>query len=121
LAPDAPLPEWATRGEFTSVTRTTEELSVVCHADNLPAGVHSQPQWICYKLEGPFDFSLTGVLLAFIEPLSDNGFPIFVISTYDTDYVLVQEEYAGITQEALAAAGHELVGGDDESWHQFIE
>jgi len=121
LAPDAPLPEWATKGEFTSVTRTAEELSVVCHGDNLPADVHSQHQWICHKLEGPFAFSLTGVLLSFIEPLSDNGIPIFVISTYNTDYVLVQEEYAGITQQALEEAGHELVGGDDESWRKFLE
>ncbi len=121
LAPDAALPKWATEGEFTSVTRSTEELSVVCHADNLPAEVHSQHHWICYKLEGPFAFSLTGVLLSFIEPLSDNGVPIFAISTYDTDYVLVQEEYAGITQQALAVAGHELVGGEDESWRKLIE
>jgi hypothetical protein len=121
LAPDALLPDWATKGEFTSVTRTAEELSVVCHADNLPGDVHSQHHWLCYKLEGPFAFSLTGVLLSFIEPLSDNGIPIFVISTHDTDYVLVQEEYAGITQQALAEAGHELVGGDDESWRKFIE
>ena len=98
-----------------------QELSVVCHAKNLPADVHSPHQWICYKLEGPFAFSLTGVLLSFIEPLSDNGVPIFAISTYDTDYVLVQEEYAGITQQSLAEAGHELVGGDDESWRQLIE
>ena len=121
LASDAPLPEWATKGEFTSVTRTTEELSVICRANNLPADVHSPHQWICYKLEGPFAFSLTGVLLSFIEPLSDNGVPIFAISTYDTDYVLVQEEYAGITQQSLAEAGHELVGGDDESWRQLIK
>jgi len=121
LAPDASLPEWATKGEFTSVTRSTEELSVVCRADNLPADVHSQHHWTCYKLEGPFAFSLTGVLLSFIAPLSRNGVPIFAISTYDTDYVLVQEEYAGITQQALAEAGHELVGGDDESRCKFIE
>jgi hypothetical protein len=120
LAPDAPFPEWAKKGDFTSVTRSTEELSVVCRADNLPADVRSQHHWICYKLEGPFAFSLTGVLLSFIEPLSRNSVPIFAISTYDTDYVLVQEEYAGIARQALAEASHELVGGDDESWRKFI-
>ena len=108
-------------GEFTSVTRSAEELSIVCHADNLPADVFSKHRWICYKLEGPFPFSLTGVLLSFIEPLSESGVPIFAISTYDTDYVLVQEQYAGMTQQALEKAGHELVGGDDESWRKFIE
>jgi uncharacterized protein len=120
LPPDAPAPARATKGDFTSVTRTVDELSVVCPADNLPADVHAERQWICYKLEGPFAFSQTGVLLSFIEPLSNNGIPVFAISTYDTDYVLVQEEFAGMTQQALAEAGHELVGGD-ESWRKFIE
>ena len=109
LAPDAAIPKWATRGEFTSITRTADELSIVCSAENLPRDVKSPHRWVCLKLEGPFPFSVTGVLLSFIEPLSNNGIPIFAISTYDTDYVLVQEEFAGAALEAIAAAGHELV------------
>ena len=108
LAPDAPVPAWVATGEFTSITRTSEELSIVCAAENLPPDVHSPHRWICLKLEGPFPFSLTGVLLAFIEPLSSNGIPIFAVSTFDTDYVLVQEEFAGLTLDALRHAGHEL-------------
>jgi hypothetical protein len=108
LAPTAPVPGWATTGEFTSITRTADELSIVCPTENLPADVHSSHRWICLKLEGPFPFSLTGVLLSFIEPLSGNGIPIFAISTYDTDYVLVQEEFAGPGLEALQNAGHAL-------------
>src|SRR5229473_1042305 len=80
LAPNAPLPEWATQGEFTSITRSNEELSIVCQAGNVPTDVHSPHHWVCFKLEGPFPFPLTGVLLSFIEPLSDNGVPIFAIS-----------------------------------------
>ena len=109
LAADAPIPDWATQGEFSSITRTADELSIVCPADNLPANVHSQHRWICFKLEGPFPFSLTGILLSFIEPLSNNGVPIFAISTFETDYVLVQEDFAGMTQQVLAEAGHELI------------
>jgi uncharacterized protein len=120
LPPDVPVPDWATKGDFTSVTRSVEELSVVCPADSLPADVRSEHHWICYKLEGPFPFSLTGVLLSFIEPLSENGVPIFAISTYDTDYVLVQEEFAGMAQQALHEAGHEL-WPRDESWRRLIE
>ena len=108
LAPDAPVPAWATKGEFHSITRTSEELSVVCSAGNLPADVKSPHRWICLKLEGPFAFSLTGVLLSFIQPLSANGVPIFAISTFDTDYVLIQEEFAGLALSSLQAAGHEL-------------
>jgi uncharacterized protein len=108
LAPDAPIPGWATKGDFTSITRTAEELSIVCPADNIPKDVDPGPRWICFRLEGPFPFSQTGVLLSFIEPLSDNEVPIFAISTYDTDYVLVQEEFVGAALDALQAAGHEL-------------
>ena len=109
LAPDAPVPDWATRREFTSITRTADELSIVCPADNLPQDVHSPHRWICLKLEGPFPFELTGVLLSFIEPLSRNGVPIFAISTYDTDYVLVQEERSASAVAFLKKAGHEMI------------
>jgi len=110
LAPEAPVPDWATNGEFTSVTRTSDELSVVCPSPNLPPDVQSPHRWTCLKLEGPIPFSLTGVLLSFIEPLSDNGVPIFAISTYDTDYVLIQEEFVERAISALQRAGHELIG-----------
>jgi hypothetical protein len=110
LAPDADVPEWATKGEFTSISRSADELSIVCPADNLPADVNTQHNWICLKLEGPFPFNLTGVLLSFIQPLSSNGIPIFAVSTFDTDYVLIQEEWAGRATEVLQQAGHELIG-----------
>jgi hypothetical protein len=107
LAPDAPLPDWATRGDFTSTTRTSDELSVVCPTINLPPDVPSPHRWRCLKLEGPFPFSETGVLLSFIEPLATKDVPIFAISTYDTDYVLIQEEFMWAI-DVLGAAGHEL-------------
>ena len=109
LEADSPVPEWAARGEFTSVTRTLDELSIVCPADNLPPEVKSTHRWTCLKLEGPFAFELTGVLLSFIEPLSSNGIPIFAVSTFDTDYVLIQEESAGMALNELQRAGHELL------------
>jgi uncharacterized protein len=108
LAPDAPMPAWATQGNFTSITRTPDELSIVCPAENLPADVHTPHHWICLKLEGPFPFSQTGVLLSFIEPLSDNHIPIFAVSTYDTDYVLIQEKFSGTAIKTLQLAGHKL-------------
>ena len=110
LAPNAPVPDWAQKGDFASVTRTSDELSIVCAIENLPVDVQSSHRWICLKLEGPFPFSQTGVLLSFIEPLSTNGIPIFTISTYDTDYVLIQEEFAGESLNVLQEAGHELCG-----------
>jgi len=125
LGSDAPVPAWAslsnpTQGDFTSITRTPDELSIVCPTSNLPEDVHSRHHWFCLKLEGPFPFSQTGVLLSFIEPLSKNDIPIFAISTYDTDYVLIQEEFAW-AMDVLREAGHELLGGDNESWRRLIE
>ena len=109
LAPDAPVPDWAAQGELTSITRTADELSIVCPTENLPTDVLSSHRWIGLKLKGPFPFSLTGVLLSFIEPLSNNGVPIFTISTYDTDYVLVQEGRSATALELLKKAGHEMI------------
>jgi hypothetical protein len=106
LTPDAPVPDWGTKGDFTSVTRTADEVSIVCPTENLPPEVHSPHRWICLKLEGPFAFSQTGVLLSFIEPLSRSRIPIFAISTYDTDYVLIQEEFMSALG-VLREAGHE--------------
>ncbi|MGA9511889.1 MAG: ACT domain-containing protein [Candidatus Sulfotelmatobacter sp.] len=109
LDPNFPVPIWATNADFTSITRTAEELSIVCPMDNLPADMHSQHRWICLKLEGPFAFSQTGILLSFIEALSNNGVPIFAISTFETDYVLVPEAFAGQALQVLTKAGHEFL------------
>ncbi|HEY4903102.1 MAG TPA: ACT domain-containing protein [Candidatus Sulfotelmatobacter sp.] len=105
----AAIPAWATNGDFTSITRTADELSIVCPTKNLPPDIHASHRWICLELEGPFPFSQTGVLLSFIRPLSENGIPIFTISTYDTDYVLVQEELAGTAVTTLEETGHVMI------------
>ena len=111
LDPNFPIPTWATSGEFTSITCTGDELSIVCPVASLPANVHSQLRWICLKLEGPFPFTQTGVLLSFIQPLSNNAIPIFAMSTYDTDYVLIPQEHADRALGLLNEAGHELITG----------
>ena len=109
-SPNAPVPAWATTAGFTSITRTAEELSIVCPAENIPAELAPALRWICLKLEGPFPFTQTGVLLSFIQPLSNNAIPIFAMSTYDTDYVLIPQEHADRALGLLNEAGHELIG-----------
>src|ERR1700688_1025178 len=108
---NAPTPWWTVTGDFTSTSRTAEDLSIVCPADNIPKEFSAAPRWICLKLEGPFPFSQTGILLSFIAPLSNNAIPIFAISTYDTDYVLVPQEHADRALDLLSEAGHELITG----------
>ena len=86
-----------------------QELSVVCPEESVPPQQACEGGWICLKLEGPFSFSEVGVLAAFIDPLRDEGVPIFAISTYNTDYVLVKEEVSRTALDALRKAGHELI------------
>jgi hypothetical protein len=109
LAPDAPIPALSATGPLISIARTAEELSIVCPTDQAPSNAKCESPWTCFKLEGPFPFSLTGVLASFLDPLAQRGVPIFAISTFDTDYVLVKEEHTGAALETLQAAGHELV------------
>lgn len=109
LAAEAAIPEWALRGPLQSVTRTSEELSIVCSAENVPAGVVANAPWSGFKIAGPIPFEQVGVLSSFIEPLAARGISIFAISTFDTDYVLVKEEFASRAMDALQEAGHQFV------------
>lgn len=109
LAPDAPIPAWALQGKLFSITRTPDELSIVGledHAIETPAG---EGGWVALQLEGPFPFSMTGVLASFLQPLAEAQISIFAISTFDTDYVLIKHKDLDAATAALAAAGHEIV------------
>jgi hypothetical protein len=103
LAADAPIPGWATQGAFFSVTRTRDELSVVCELSRVPAGVQSQPGWRVFKVHGPFVLSEIGALAA---PLAAAKISLFAVSTFDTDYLLVASETLLAAIAALEHAGH---------------
>ena len=68
---------------------------------------------MCLEIQGPFAFSQVGIRQAFIKPLVENGVPIFTISTFDTDYILIQETFSGVSLNALQNAGHEIVPRDE--------
>jgi hypothetical protein len=109
LTADAPLPPWATARDFFSVTRTSEELSVVCPANQVPAGVKVETEWRALKVQGPFALSEIGVLAALTASLAAARVSLFAISTFDTDYLLVGEEKLDAAIAALKAAGHKVV------------
>src|SRR4051794_41815361 len=92
LSPDTHVPPWVSRGTFFSITRTSDELSIVCLESTLPAEIISQTGWRAFKVHGPFVLSEVGVLSAIAAPLAEAGVSIFVISTFDTDYVLLKSE-----------------------------
>lgn len=109
LAPDEEAPVEA-GSHFLSVTRTPDELSVVSLAEHAPPGAEVEARWACLQVKGPLSFELTGVLAALSGPLAEAGIPIFVISTFDTDYFLVHTKNLPRAREALEAAGHTVSG-----------
>jgi len=110
LAPDAAIPEWASGVHFLSITRTANELSIVCEQEFVPAAIHAESDWACLQLQGPFPFEMTGVLAAILNPLAAAEVGIFAVSTFDTDYVLVKADRLQAAKDALHNAGHERTG-----------
>jgi hypothetical protein len=102
------FPEWAMGGTFLSITRTAEEVSIVCPQVQVSAEVKRQEGWRCLKVKGPLDLSLTGVLASLVVPLAREGISVFALSTYDTDYLLVKEEKLKTAIEILVKEGHEF-------------
>ena len=93
---------------FFSVTRTEDELSVVCPEGNAPDGGRCEGGWRALKLDGPFEFSEVGVLASVAVPLAEAGVGIFAVSTFDTDYMLVKDGQLPDAVATLREAGHEV-------------
>jgi uncharacterized protein len=108
LEPESPVPAWAT-APFSSVTRTPDELSVVCPERDVPSGVLCERGWRAFRFEGPFEFGLVGVLASVAVILAESEVSILAIATYDTDYVLVQGSQLDLAARALRERGHEVL------------
>ena len=111
LSPGDDFPDWAFTGAFSSVTRTEDEVSIVCPEDRLPAGVMHEGGWRCLGVVGDLDFSLAGVISSLAAPLAGAGVPIFLTSTYDSDYLLVKADRLERAVGALSEAGHVVRDG----------
>jgi len=109
LPPDAEVPRWASAGALNAVTRTAEELSIVCASASVPDGLIASFGWRALRVAGTLEHSMTGILASLATPLAAAEIPIFVISTYDTDYVLVPADRLPQARAVLLAAGHRLV------------
>ncbi len=105
LDADARIPDWAT-GEVVSVTRTPVELSIVCSQDGVPDGVRCEPGWRCLRVSGPLDFEMVDVIASLTGTLAAASISVFVVSTFDTDYLLVKDGDLEGAVEALRTAGH---------------
>lgn len=113
LPADAPWPVPEPGPSFWSVTRTENEVSVVCPEDQAPTGEHVRVEtdWRALEVAGPLEFSMVGVMAGLTAPLADVDVSVFVVSTYDTDYVLVHAAALERAVEALRAAGHTVHAG----------
>ena len=104
----SPIPDWALSGPFVSITRTDGELSIICAEAAVPAGAAAARGWRCLRLEGPFDFSVTGLLASFSGALAGAGISLMVVCTYDTDYLLVRGEDLDRAIAALQRGGFRI-------------
>lgn len=116
LPSSAGFPTWMKGEDLLAVVRTKQELSIVCDAECVPEGVVVETGWRCWKVHGPLDFSLIGVLAGLANALAEAGVSIFVTSTYDTDYVLVKDTDLSRSREALIQRGYQIMDrGDKEA------
>ena len=109
LGPTEAAPDWATGGAFSCVSRSRQELSVVCEEGRVPAGVQCERGWRALRVAGRLEFDATGVLASMAVPLAEAEVPIFAVSTFDTDYLLVKEADLDRAREVLEAVGHSIV------------
>lgn len=104
LPSGAAIPAWAASASFLSIARTPDELSIVCDEANVPAedgdrDLRAERGWRCVRVEGPIPFDVVGLAARLTTPLAGSSIPVFFVSTFDTDYLLVKEERL---EEALA-------------------
>jgi hypothetical protein len=101
FTPITQIPSWVFKSSIFSVSKTDEELSIVCDQTLVPPDVNKIDNWRAFKVNGPLDFSLTGIISSLAKPMAENKIPIFIISTYNTDYLLVENRYFIRAKEVL--------------------
>ena len=106
--PDKNIPYWALLGDFVSLTRTHEELSIVCQQENVPDDIAAERGWRCVQVQGAFDFSVAGVHVSLAVPLAEADISSLAIATFATDYLLIKEENVEQALQVLKWAGHSI-------------
>lgn len=106
LSSNDEIPNQVFEGQFYSVSKTDEALSIVCSSSVLLDSERSETGWACIKVLGPLDFSLTGILADISAVLAKTEISIFAISTFDTDYILVKSEHLQAAKTALQKAAY---------------
>lgn len=109
LPPSEPVPAWCDGEGFVNISRGDDELSMICLKNRVPQEVKSDGEWTCFKFLGPFAFGETGIVLSVVRPISENGIGILILSTFNGDYLLVQNADLNSSIQHLKAAGHTIL------------
>ena len=109
LSANDKLPDWCPLEDFVSITKTEDELSIVCKEKYVSENVTSERDWRILKILGPLDFSLVGILSKITSTLALHSISVFAISTYDTDYILVKDSTISKTIEVLEKEGYKII------------
>ena len=104
----AEIPSILSQGDMCFISRTDEELSIICPDYMAPNNVQQELGWRCIRVEGEMKLQEVGVLASLAQPLADAGIPMFVVSTFNTDYIFVMEENLVNAVQALQQAGHDF-------------
>ena len=108
LSPDASIPEEILKSNYYSVSKTENELSLVCSEKIEVQSLESSKGWKCLKVKGPLDFNLTGILAGISDILAQANISIFAISTFDTDFILVRSQDLPSARNKLKKAGYKF-------------
>ena len=104
-------PAWSMAGRWWSLTRTADELSIVCLESAVPRDVAASRGWRRLRFEGPLPLDQTGILASVTGPLAEARVSLFAVGTYYTDYVLIPDAQRTVAIAALEAAGHTISVG----------
>ncbi|MBX4261975.1 ACT domain-containing protein [Clostridium estertheticum] len=107
------IPEWVKNSSFYSISKTSDELSIVCSQDIIPSNIKCEKDWRILKVEGPLDFSLIGIISSISTILALKRISIFAVSTYDTDYILVKNKDIDNTILALSNERYEIINQEN--------
>ena len=96
--------------------QTDEEISLVCRTEHVPEKTLSREDgWKAFRVDGPLDFSLIGILSNISTVLANAGIGIFVVSTYNTDYILTKSDQFDDAVTALLRAGYRFLKKDEKA------
>ncbi|MHA1721167.1 MAG: ACT domain-containing protein [Promethearchaeia archaeon] len=109
LTPKDPIPDLTLLGDFWSITKTNEEISIIVPEKLVPLKCKTERGWRAIKIIGPLYFSLTGIIASLSTVLAKAGISIFAFSTYNTDYILVKEKNLELSKQFLKENGHNLI------------